>query len=267
MFFFKKHPKPIHYEYFVIAVLIFLAIVFSISMFLQFEKIQTLEHKIQILGKEILEEKNNNLSEEKIIRAESVSVKILSDVPAPNLSFSSFQDFINNPQNILPPNGEKKWNTVGTGVLFDNEKKLLFTASHVVANQYANFSIQTTSGEIFPVKIESLDNVHDIATLSFTGDISFVPLSFSEKPLERGTEVLSFGFLDSGAQFSRGIILAKNQVLNTFLKIENLVRFESNLQKGSSGGPVINTRGEIVGINIASNGTQSYFAPIQLKTE
>jgi serine protease Do len=139
-------------------------------------------------------------------------------------------------------------NSLGSGVIVSKEGHIL-TNHHVVAN-VDEIVVQLNDGREFPARIIGVDDVTDIAVIKIeaTG-VKPLPLGDSDG-VSVGQHVFAignpFGLQES---VTRGIISATGRVTD-----ENRVEYfqtEAVINPGNSGGPLVNIRGEIIGINTA----------------
>lgn len=156
-------------------------------------------------------------------------------------------------------------NESGAGFIIERlNKQYVVTNGHVIhseenINTPQNVNIYLADGRVIhPVKILS-DPATDIALLEIKG--KYLALEFGDSDaVQVGDFVVSagspFGLRNS---FSSGIVSAKGrrnlQVGKTSGEIQDYIQTDASINPGNSGGPLINLRGEAIGINaaIASN--------------
>lgn len=133
----------------------------------------------------------------------------------------------------------------GTGCIID-KSGLILTSAHVVETG-ENIIVTTSNGQNYPAKIvKRFDKNEDIVLLkiSATKDLKTVKFGDSEK-IKVGQKVLAignpFGF---NGTLTQGIISRIDYV-------KNRIQTDAAINPGSSGGPLLNKRGEIIGINQA----------------
>ena len=139
-------------------------------------------------------------------------------------------------------------NSLGSGVIVSKEGHIL-TNHHVVAN-VDEIVVQLNDGREFPARIIGADDVADIAVIKIDASgIKPLPLGDSDG-VNVGQLVFAignpFGLQES---VTKGIISATGRVTD-----ENRVEYfqtEAVINPGNSGGPLVNIRGEIIGINTA----------------
>ncbi|MBF0544484.1 MAG: trypsin-like peptidase domain-containing protein [Candidatus Riflebacteria bacterium] len=153
----------------------------------------------------------------------------------------------------------------GSGVIVHSQGYIL-TNRHVVdkANQIKVTVAPDQGGKTYQAVIVQYSQDFDLALIKITpapGDVLLpAPLGNSDKALV-GDNVLvvgsPFGLSQSA---SSGIISYKNRSLSTGNKVfEGLIQTDAPLNLGSSGGALVNTNAEVIGINVAIlSMTQSY---------
>lgn len=137
----------------------------------------------------------------------------------------------------------------GSGVIVTHEGHAI-TNHHVIAGQQ---QIQVTlhSGKTYPAILIGEDSLLDIAVLKIQGDQPFVPLKLGDSTEVRvGQLVFAFGNpFGLGETVTKGIISAKERSLSDNQR--DMFQTDAAINPGNSGGPLVNLRGEIIGINAA----------------
>lgn len=136
---------------------------------------------------------------------------------------------------------------LGSGVIVTREGHII-TAYHVIQNKHA-LRVTLSNGKSVSVHLVGVDPELDIAVLKVDNQMSFNPLPFGNSDdIAPGMIVLACGNpYGLGTTVSRGIISARERKLvDTGL---DLIQTDASIFPGNSGGPLINIRGEIIGIN------------------
>lgn len=143
----------------------------------------------------------------------------------------------------VPTQGE------GSGVIVSNEGHVV-TNHHVVKGQQ---QIQVTlhDGDIFSATLIGEDPLLDIAVLKIEGEGPFQPLKFGDSTeVRRGQIVFAIGNpFGLGETITQGIISAQERSVSDTQR--DLFQTDAAINPGNSGGPLVNLRGEIIGINSA----------------
>jgi len=150
------------------------------------------------------------------------------------------------------PSVPRRTESFGSGVIID-PKGLILTNHHVVADR-KNAAIKVTlpDGNEFEGKIIGTDEKTDVALIRINADYALpaVPLGDSDK-LDIGEGVLAIGnpFGLDGTVTS-GIVSAKGRRIGAG-PYDNFIQTDASINPGNSGGPLVNHRGEVVGVNTA----------------
>lgn len=170
---------------------------------------------------------------------------------------------------VALPNGDQ---ATGTG-FFGVESGLVLTNAHVVGmldseQKPRKIDVVYKSGEkderTFTGQILGFDRATDLAVLRVVGDNLPSPLEVrSAKDLLETQQVYVFGF-PFGEQLGKNITISPSAV--TSLRKDSLgelrqIQVNGGINPGNSGGPIVNARGEVIGVAVAIiKGTQISFA-------
>lgn len=137
----------------------------------------------------------------------------------------------------------------GSGVIVTHEGHVV-TNHHVIRGQ-RDIQIRLHDGKIFPAELIDSDPLLDIAVLKIHGDAEFRPLKFGDSSeVRRGQIVFAVGNpFGLGETVTQGIISARERSLSDTQR--DLFQTDAAINPGNSGGPLVNLRGEIIGINSA----------------
>lgn len=141
-------------------------------------------------------------------------------------------------------------NSLGSGVIV-SEQGLILTNHHVVATADA-IEIAIADGRKLPAEIVGSDPESDLALLKIEAE-NLPSITFaSPETLDVGDIVLAIGNpFGVGQTITQGIVsaLGRNHLgINTY---ENFIQTDASINPGNSGGALINTAGDLVGINSA----------------
>lgn len=140
-----------------------------------------------------------------------------------------------------------KSTSLGSGVIVSKEGHIL-TNHHVIAGM-TEVRVQLTDGRNLAAALKGSDPATDIAVLQIDAPgIEPLPLGDSDV-LRVGQQVFAvgnpYGLEES---VTRGIVSAKGRQMSSDSAIEH-IQHDAAVNQGNSGGPLLNVRGEIVGIN------------------
>jgi len=147
----------------------------------------------------------------------------------------------------------------GSGFVL-NKDGLILTNNHVIEGaQRGGVEVTLADKHRYKAAVVTVDKSHDLALLKITAP-NLVPATLAESSegLMVGQRVYAIGnpFGLSGTM-TRGIISAIRSVgTPTGAQIEDAIQTDASVNPGNSGGPLLNSRGEVIGITtmIASNG-------------
>jgi S1-C subfamily serine protease len=137
----------------------------------------------------------------------------------------------------------------GTGVVVDS-RGLVLTAHHVVAESTEIF-VRDRNGRDYPAKIRGYDEAADLALLAIdAGDLVFQPARFGHSATARvGESVIALGSPFGLSQTAtHGILSAKERTQVVADNVVPLLQTDAPINPGSSGGALINARGEMIGL-------------------
>ncbi len=153
---------------------------------------------------------------------------------------------------------------VGSGFVI-SEDGLVMTAYHVV-REASGLSVVTSGGERYSATLVGYDEYGDVALLDIeaTG-LEALPIDFADTP-EPGDALLAIG--NSRGDFNAprvGRVVALGQTLSASFP-EGLIASTMPLAPGDSGGPVLDSDGEVVGVAVAISvgpeGVSSFATPL-----
>ncbi len=141
---------------------------------------------------------------------------------------------------------------IGSGVIITPDGFIL-TNNHVVHNAQS-LEVTLTTGASFPAEIVGTDPATDLALIRILENgLSFAELGDSEK-VRVGQLVIAignpYGFQST---VSTGVVSALERTMRSTegKLIENVIQTSVPLNPGNSGGPLVDSRGKIIGINTA----------------
>lgn len=164
-------------------------------------------------------------------------------------SFGSedFWNFFGIPQR---DSGSQPFAGQASGVIV-NPNGYVLTNSHVVHGM-DNINVQLNDGREFPAKLLGEDANSDIALIKIDADhLPYLTLGNSDD-LEVGQWVAAVGNpFGLQATLTVGVVSAKSRNNLDIARYEDFIQTDAAINRGNSGGPLINLDGEIIGINTA----------------
>ncbi|MGY8759238.1 MAG: S1C family serine protease [Planctomycetota bacterium] len=154
----------------------------------------------------------------------------------------------------------------GTGVIID-ERGLVITNAHVVNHKSNNGAIvyklsfaEQFGGKSVLARLHSIDAQSDLALLKILDGEKYMPIVFAEEDdLMIGEKVIAIGSpLGNSHSLTSGILSGINRDIDVkvargkTLKLKGLIQTDAAINFGNSGGPLLNSLGELIGINNAT---------------
>ncbi len=205
--------------------------------------------------------------EQKIIQAVKnvspavVSIIVTKDIPIIEQYYADpFEGFDFQIPEYRQKGTEKKEIGGGTGFIVSPEGMLL-TNCHVVSNEEADYTVLTNDGKKYPAKILALDPLRDLAIMKIEPEqaelFPTVKLGDSDK-LQIGQAVITIG--NALGEFrntvsvgvisglGRTVTASDGRIVET---VEDVIQTDAAINRGNSGGPLLNLKGEVIGVNFA----------------
>ncbi|MDP2909714.1 MAG: trypsin-like peptidase domain-containing protein [bacterium] len=173
---------------------------------------------------------------------------------------------------------QKKELGQGSGFIV-SEDGLILTNRHVVLDNEAEYTVFTNSGKKYPAKVIARDPVQDLAVLKIEKENkvdnagNFVDEKFpilklgNSDDLSSGQTVVAIGnalgefrnTVSVGVISGLGRRITASDSSGAFVEtLDNVIQTDAAINSGNSGGPLLNLKGEVVGINSAVvSGAQS----------
>ncbi|EHK91373.1 outer membrane-stress sensor serine endopeptidase DegS [Aggregatibacter actinomycetemcomitans] len=148
-------------------------------------------------------------------------------------------------------------NNLGSGVIMSKDGYIL-TNKHVIQNA-DQIVVALQNGHIFDAALIGSDSLTDLAVLKIKADnLSTIPQNPS-RPVHVGDVALAIGNpYNLGQSVSQGIISAVGRsAVGEALGRQNFIQTDASINRGNSGGALINSAGELVGISTLSIGKTS----------
>ncbi len=149
-----------------------------------------------------------------------------------------------------PPQRDYKQRSLGSGFIIDKEGYIV-TNNHVVEGA-DKIRVSLYDENEYDAKVVGRDPKTDLALIKIDGapDLHPLPLGDSDK-LEVGDWVLAIGSPFGLEQtVTAGIVSAKKRVIGAG-PYDNFIQTDASINPGNSGGPLLDLKGEVVGINTA----------------
>ncbi len=146
---------------------------------------------------------------------------------------------------------EREPQSLGSGVIVDADRGLVLTNQHVI-NHADEIEVRLQDGREVSAELVGSDPETDIAVLRIPAEgLTALPIANSDQ-LRVGDFVVAIGSPFGLSQtVTSGIVSALGRTDLGIEGYENFIQTDASINPGNSGGPLVNLRGELVGINTA----------------
>jgi len=168
---------------------------------------------------------------------------------SPFMADPFFQQFFGNQYDYIVPR-ERREMSLGSGVLVDDHGTIL--TNHHVVEHATEVRVALSDGRELPARILGVDPRTDLAALRVeASNLPHAPLGDSDT-MQVGDIVLAFGNpFGLGGTVTMGIVSAIGRGNLGLADYEDFIQTDAAINPGNSGGALVNTRGEVIGINTA----------------
>ena len=144
---------------------------------------------------------------------------------------------------------ERQQSGLGSGFII-KENGIVITNNHVIAG--ADDILVTVNSKEYKAKVLGADPYMDIAVLKIETKDKFKTVEFGDSDKSRvGDWVVAIGNpFGLGGTVTSGIISARNRDVG-LTRYDDFIQTDASINQGNSGGPLFNSKGEVVGINTA----------------
>ncbi|SEP75879.1 S1C family serine protease [Thalassovita taeanensis] len=146
---------------------------------------------------------------------------------------------------VYSDDGDEKF--LGSAFLW-RDGTVAVTNAHVVGAR-RQVILRTGSGAVMVARVVALDKARDVAVIAVPGAVLGAGLSPAQAPPLLGDEVYALGApLQAGSSVTRGIVSALARQVNPAVPVR-LIQHDAAVNPGSSGGPLLNAAGRVLGLN------------------
>lgn len=152
----------------------------------------------------------------------------------------------------LPDQQAQPFEGLGSGVIIDAAKGYVLTNNHVI-NQAQKINVQLNDGREFEAKLIGGDDQSDIALLQIQNPSNLTQIAIADSDkLRVGDFVIAVGNpFGLGQTATSGIVSALGRSGLNLEGLENFIQTDASINRGNSGGALLNLNGELIGINTA----------------
>ncbi len=185
----------------------------------------------------------------------NITTSMILNRPSDNLSVpqgSPFDDLFKqftDRNNGGRPAPERRGTALGSGFIISADGYVV-TNNHVIKDA-DTIEIELRSGVKLPATIVGTDKRTDIALLKIEADSPLPFVTFGNSDAMRvGDWVLAIGNpLGQGFSVTAGIVSARGRTLSG--SYDDFIQTDAAINRGNSGGPLFNMKGQVVGVNTA----------------
>lgn len=171
---------------------------------------------------------------------------------------------------FMHPGWSREFTSLGSGFIISKEGHVV-TNEHVIGRNPISIKVTLHDGRSYDASVVGSDEFTDLALLKIQADSTFIPIEFGNSDdIMVGEWAIAVGnpfglFQDGQATVTVGVISAVNrnfrpnpQDPRVYL---NMIQTDAAINRGNSGGPLVNSNGEVIGVNtfIFTGGTGSGF--------
>lgn len=151
----------------------------------------------------------------------------------------------------------------GTGIVLSSSGAVL-TNNHVISGATSISVTDVGNGQTYPATVVGSDRSHDIAVLQLQGASGLQTASIGDSStVAVGDEIAAIG--NAGGRggtpsIAAGTVSALDQTITvrddttgSARRLTGLIQVTAQLQPGYSGGPLVNTAGQVIGVNTAAS--------------
>ncbi len=214
-----------------------------------------------IIEKETILEKESvylpqTSQEEAIIKAvDEVSGAVVTIIITEYVEQYYFTPFEDVP---LQKRTEKQEVSGGSGFIV-SEDGMILTNKHVVLRDDVDYTVLTNDGRSFPAQVLARDPIQDLAVIKVEAEKSFTAVKLGDSDLlQIGQTVIVIGNVLGKFQnsVSVGVISGLGRTITAsggglVETLEDVIQTDAAINPGNSGGPLLNLKGQVIGINTA----------------
>ncbi|MGH7239043.1 MAG: S1C family serine protease, partial [Candidatus Saccharimonadales bacterium] len=149
----------------------------------------------------------------------------------------------------------------GSGFIISSDG-LVLTNRHVVSDPSAEYTVITSDNKQYKAKVVATDSVNDLAVIHIEGGGNFPVITLGDSDgIQIGQTAIAIGY--ALGQFSNtvsvGVISGLGRSISaqgdqgTSETLENVIQTDAAINPGNSGGPLLNLKGEVIGVDVATD--------------
>ncbi|MBI2416147.1 MAG: trypsin-like peptidase domain-containing protein [Candidatus Kerfeldbacteria bacterium] len=194
----------------------------------------------------------------KQVKPAVVSIVATADVPVFEQYYEQFDPFgLQFPQ-YRQKGTEKQEISSGSGFIVSADGYVV-TNKHVVENDQADYTVFLNDAQKYPATVVARDPANDIAILKIEAtDLPYLEFGNSDD-LQVGQTTIAIG--NALGEFSNSVSVGVISGLSRSIvagdgfgateQLEGVIQTDAAINQGNSGGPLLNSQGQVIGVNVA----------------
>jgi len=196
-----------------------------------------------------------------------VSVVVIKEVPIYERYYETYNPFGSFGGFSVPrvrENGAQEREVGGGSGFIVSNDGMIVTNKHVVSDPDARYSVLLNNGASYDVEVLARDPQLDVAILQISepleSSLSFIGFGDSQS-LKQGQTVIAIG--NALAEFrnsvSVGVVsglarsITASDGMGSSEQLDQVIQTDAAINPGNSGGPLLNVKGEVIGVNVATS--------------
>ncbi|MBF0194310.1 MAG: trypsin-like peptidase domain-containing protein [Magnetococcales bacterium] len=167
---------------------------------------------------------------------------------------------------FAPPTSGISQESIGSGIVVTKDGYILTNYHVIESSRHVNVTVFNALGtKRYHAEVVGRDHRRDLALLKITPKSTLFPAALgNSEQIQPGDSVIAIGSpfgLDQTV--SKGIISGKNKIINIGGTIhKGLLQTDAAINRGNSGGPLVDQNGYVIGVNTAIYTTTSAFSGV-----
>ncbi len=178
----------------------------------------------------------------------AIDQNLLNDLPK-NPPYEEFKNQLEE-QFRSQPNSRRKVSSIGSGFIISKDGYIV-TNSHVIEDS-EDITVSLNDSSKYKAKLLGVDKKTDLALIKITTDkeLKFVKFGDSNKARIGDWVIVIGNPYGLGGSVSVGIVSARSRDI-TNGQSDEFIQTDAAINRGNSGGPIFNSKGEVIGISTA----------------
>jgi len=172
---------------------------------------------------------------------------------------------------VVSTDGDQQATSAGTGIVLTSNGEVL-TNNHVIEGATAIKVTDIGNGKTYTAKVVGYDASHDVAVIQLQNASGLTIASLgNSSTVQTGDTVVALGNAEGKGgtpSVAAGTVTALNQSINAsdelsgaVEQLTGLIEDNANIQPGDSGGSLVNSYGQVIGMDTAANTGYSFQSP------